>query len=237
VCWLGGCRGLDWLSCVLVDGRETLCAAALEGNIWAAVIGRLLRCGVYKAALLLLIFMFDTAFIDSWQRCPWSLFTLSHPLSPCLALSCPALPCLASPSFSWFTHSLLLETAQRPSINGHCIRHPPRSVGRGSIKAISTGCRRTLSSFILLTQLLNSPTPQLRDCSPSQPPCCATAVSLHHNRLSASQPSLCVTTISLLHNHLSVTTHSPSHLTLSSQHTLSSQTPHHHTHSQPTPSS
>jgi hypothetical protein len=93
----------------------------------------------------------------------WSLFTLSR----------LALRCLGSPSFSWFTHSVLLETAQRPSIDGHCIRYPQRLVGRGSLKAISTCCRRTLFSLILPTQLLNSPTPSL-----------LSVAALRHSRLS-----------------------------------------------------
>jgi hypothetical protein len=130
-----------------------VCGCA-RGDICRVVIGYLLFCGLYKAALFMLMFMFDTAFVDSWQRCP-GLY------SPSLALPCAALCCLLSPGSR--TLSFWKQLKGPPStIAGHCIRHPQRLVGRGSLKAISTCCRRTLS------------TPQLPN----------SVTALRHNRLS-----------------------------------------------------
>jgi hypothetical protein len=158
--------------------------------------------------------MFDTAFIDSWQRCPWSLFTLSPSLAlPCVVLPCPTLPCLP---FFLLVHALSPSGNSTKALHQRTLHQAPPAfsgawIHQGHLDGLPP-------DFVQFHPTHSTPQLQLRDCSPSQPPCCATAVSLHHNRLSASQPSLSYTTISLLHNHLSPTQPSLSYTTISLLH-------------------
>jgi hypothetical protein len=135
-----------------------VCGCA-RGDICRVIIGSLLLCGLYRAALFMLIFMFEAAFVESWQRCP-GLY------SPRLASPCS--PGSRTLSFWSRTMSFWKQLKGPPSPD---IASGTPSVWWGVVP--SRPARRVAAG---LCQLLSSPTPSLvsvtalRHCSPSLPP-------------------------------------------------------------------
>jgi hypothetical protein len=136
-----------------------VCGCA-RGDICRVIIGSLLLCGLYRAALFMLIFMFEAAFVESWQRCP-GLY------SPRLASPCS--PGSRTLSFWSRTMSFWKQLKGPPSRTLH--QAPPAFGGawfpQGQLD-------------VLPPDFVNSSAPQLRHWSPSL----LSVTALRHCRLS-----------------------------------------------------